>query len=104
MIPPVWIDLVWVRAQSGLALPEGQTGLGPTLAVLDWTGLVLISSNRIIFINFKVDPKNQRSETVIPATLTQTQPEGRSAAKAQWEAVKCGKYFRYRLKGIAGNR
>jgi len=45
MIPPVRTDPVWGRAQSGLA-------------VLDWTGLVWTSPNRIIFINFKVDPKN----------------------------------------------
>ena len=30
--------------------------------------------------------------------------EGRSAAKAQWEADKCSKHFGYRLKGKAGNR
>jgi len=82
MIPPVRTDPVWGRAQSGPVPPEGWTGPGPRLAVLDWTGLVWTSPNRIIFINFKVDPKNSRSETAIPATLTQTQPEGRSAAKA----------------------
>jgi hypothetical protein len=104
MITPVRTDPVWGRAQSGPILPEGRTGPGPRLAVLDWTGLVWTSPNRIIFINFKVDPKNSRSETVIPATLTQTQPEGRSAAKGQWEADKCSKHFGYRLKGKAGNR
>jgi len=104
MIPPVRTDPVWGRAQSGPVPPEGRTGPGPILAVLDWTGLVRTGPNRIIFINFKVDPKNYRSETVIPATLTQTQPEGRSAAKAQWEADKCCKHFGYRLKGKAGNR
>jgi len=30
--------------------------------------------------------------------------EGRSAAKAQWEAEKCSKHFSYRLKSTAGNR
>jgi len=58
MIPPVRTDPVWGRAQSGPVPPEGQTGPGPGLAVLDWTGLVWTSPNRIIFINFKVDPKN----------------------------------------------
>jgi hypothetical protein len=29
--------------------------------------------------------------------------EGRSAAKARWEADKCGKHFSYRLKGKAGS-
>jgi hypothetical protein len=28
--------------------------------------------------------------------------EGRSAAKAEWEADKCSKHFGYRLKGKAG--
>ena len=28
--------------------------------------------------------------------------EGRSAAKAEWEADKCGQHFAYRLKGKAG--
>jgi len=104
MIPPVRTDLVWSRAQSGPVPPEGRTGPSPRLAVLDWTGLVWTSPNRILFINFKVDLKNYRSETVIPATLTQTQPKGRSAAKAQWEGDKCIKHFGYRLKGKAGNR
>jgi len=67
-------------------------------------GLVCTSPNSIIFINFKVDPKNKRSVTVIPSTLTQTQPEGRLAANAQWEAHKCSKRFSYRLKGKAGER
>ena len=58
MIPPVRTDPVWGRAQSGPVPPEGRTGPGPGLAVLDWTGLVWTSPNRIIFINFKVDPKN----------------------------------------------
>jgi hypothetical protein len=40
MIPPVRTDPVWGRAQSGPVPPEGRTGLGPRLAVLDWTGLV----------------------------------------------------------------
>ena len=56
MIPPVRTDPVWGRAQSGPVPPEGQTGPGLRLAVLDWTGLVWTSPNRIIFINFKVDP------------------------------------------------
>jgi hypothetical protein len=40
MIPPVRTDPVWGKAQSGPVPPEGRTGLGPRLAVLDWTGLV----------------------------------------------------------------
>ena len=40
MIPPVRMDPVWGRAQSGPVPLEGRTGLGPRLAVLDWTGLV----------------------------------------------------------------
>jgi len=59
MIPPVRTDPVWGRAQSGPVPPEGRTGPGPGLAVLDWTGLVWTSPNRIIFINFKVDPKTK---------------------------------------------
>jgi len=58
MIPPVRTDPVWGRAQSGPVPPEGRTGPSPRLAVLDWTGLVWTSPNWIIFINFKVDPKN----------------------------------------------
>jgi len=104
MIPPVWTEPLWGWAQSGPVPPEGRTGPGPRMALLDWTGLVWTSPNSIIFINFKVDPKNYRTETVIPATLTQTQPEGRSAAKAQREADKCSKHFDYRMKGKAGNR
>jgi len=57
MIPPVRTDPVWGRARSGPVPPEGQNGPGPRLAVLDWTGLVWTSPNRIIFINFKVDRK-----------------------------------------------
>jgi hypothetical protein len=57
MIPPVRTDPVWGRAWSGPVPPEGRTGLGPRLAVLDWTGLVWTSPNRIILINFKVDRK-----------------------------------------------
>jgi len=30
--------------------------------------------------------------------------KGRSAAKAEWEADKCSKHFRYRLKGKAGTK
>ena len=30
--------------------------------------------------------------------------DGRSAAKAKWEANKCGKHFRYRLKGKTGTK
>ena len=30
--------------------------------------------------------------------------EGRSAAKAEWEADKCSKHFSYRLKGMAGTK
>jgi hypothetical protein len=30
--------------------------------------------------------------------------EGRSAAKAKWEADKCSKHFSYRLKGQAGTK
>jgi hypothetical protein len=30
--------------------------------------------------------------------------EGRSAAKAEWEADKCSKHFSYRLKGKAGTK
>jgi len=30
--------------------------------------------------------------------------EGRSAAKAKWEADRCSKHFRYRLKGKAGTK
>ena len=30
--------------------------------------------------------------------------EGRSAAKAEWEADKCSKHFNYRLKGKAGTK
>jgi hypothetical protein len=30
--------------------------------------------------------------------------EGRSAAKARWEADKCSKHFNYRLKGKAGTK
>jgi len=104
MIPPVRTDPVWGRAQSGPVPPEGQTLPGPRLAVLSWTGLVWTSPNRLIFINFTRDPKNWRNETVISATLTQTQPERRSGGKAQWEADKCSKHFGYRLKGKAGNR
>jgi hypothetical protein len=58
MIPPVRTDPVWGRAQSGPVPPEGRTGPSPRLVVSDWTGLVWTSPNRIIFINFKVDPKN----------------------------------------------
>jgi len=58
MIPPVRTDPVWGRAQSGPVPPESRTGPGPRLAVLDWMGLVWTSPNRIICINFKVDPKN----------------------------------------------
>jgi len=104
MIPPVQTDPVWGRAQSGPVPLEGRTGPGPRLAVLDWTGLVWTSPNRILFINFKLDPKNSRSETVIPTTLTQTLPKERSEAKAQWEADICSKHFGYRLNGKAGNR
>jgi len=57
MIPPVRTDPVWSRAWSGPVSPEGRTGPGPRLAVLDWTGLVWTSPNGIIFINFKVDRK-----------------------------------------------
>jgi len=58
MIPPVRTDPVWGRAQSGPVPPEGRTGPGPRLAVLDWMGLVWTSPHRIILINFKVDLKN----------------------------------------------
>jgi len=58
MIPPVRMDPVSGRAQSGQVPPEGRTGPGPRLAVLDWTGLVWTCPNRIIFVNFKVDLKN----------------------------------------------
>ena len=47
MIPPVRTDPVWGRARSGPVPPEGQTGPSPRLAVLDWTGLVWTSPNRI---------------------------------------------------------
>jgi hypothetical protein len=57
MIPLVQTDLVRSRAWSGPVSLEGRTGPGPRLAVLDWTGLVWTSPNRIIFINFKVDRK-----------------------------------------------
>jgi hypothetical protein len=57
MIPPVRTDPVWGKAWSSPVLPEGRTGPGPRLAVLDWTGLVWTSPNGIIFINFKVDRK-----------------------------------------------
>jgi len=30
--------------------------------------------------------------------------EGRSVAKAEWEATKCSMHFRYRLKGKAGTK
>jgi hypothetical protein len=30
--------------------------------------------------------------------------EGRSAAKAEWEADKCSKHFSYRLKGKSGTK
>jgi len=63
MIPPVRTDSVWGRAQSGPVPPEGGTAPGPRLAVLDRTGLVWTSPNKIIFIDFNVDPKHQRSET-----------------------------------------
>jgi len=104
MIPPVRTDLVWGRVQSSPVPPEGRTAPSPRLAVLDWTGLVWTSPNRIILINFKVDPENERCETVIPATLTPTQPEGRSSAKTQWEADKCGKLDGHRLNGRPGNQ
>jgi hypothetical protein len=58
MIPPVRTDPVWGRAQSGTVQPDGRTGPGPSLAVLDLTGLVWTSPNGIIFVNFKVDLKN----------------------------------------------
>jgi len=73
MIPPVRADPVWGSLQSGPVPPEGRTGPGPRLTVLDWMCLLWTSPNRIIFINFKVDPKNWRSETVFPPTLNQTQ-------------------------------
>jgi len=57
MIPPVQTDPVRGRAWSCQVSPEGRTGQGPRLAVLDWTGLVWTSPNGIIFINFKVDHK-----------------------------------------------
>ena len=56
MIPHVRKDPVWGGAQSGPVPEEGQTGPGTRLAVLDWTGLVWTSPNRIIYITFKVDP------------------------------------------------
>jgi len=54
MIPPVQTDRVWGRAQSGPIQPEGWTGPGPRLAVVDWTSLVWTGPNRVVFINFKV--------------------------------------------------
>ena len=55
MIPPVRTDPVWGRAWSGPVSPEGRTGPGPRLAVLDWTGLVWTSPNGIILIDLKVE-------------------------------------------------
>ena len=60
MIPQVRTDPVWGRARSGLVSPRGWTGPCHLLAVGDWTGLVWTSSNRIIFINFKVDRKQTK--------------------------------------------
>ena len=60
MIPPVRTDSVWGRAWSGPVSPEGLTGPGPRLAVLDWMGLVWTSPKEVIFINFKVDRKHKK--------------------------------------------
>jgi hypothetical protein len=59
MIPLVWMDPVWGRAQTGPVQLVGYTGPSPTLAVLDWTGLVWTGLNRVVFINFKVDRKTK---------------------------------------------
>jgi len=47
MFPPDRTGPVWGRAQSGPVPPEGRTGPGPRLAVLDWMSVVWNSPNRI---------------------------------------------------------
>jgi hypothetical protein len=64
MIPPVRTDPVWGRAQSGPVPPEGQTGPGPRLAVLDWTGLVWTSPNRIMLNSVLIDLSRRDTKTV----------------------------------------
>jgi len=54
--------------------------------------------------------RDARGDTVIerPYTLASNRArrisEGRSAAKAKWEANKCSKHFSYRLKGKTGTK
>jgi len=59
IIPPFRTDPVWGRARSGLVHPQGRTGPGPRLAVMDWMGLLWTGPNRGVFLNFEVDQKTK---------------------------------------------
>ena len=50
MIPPVWTDPVWGRAQYGPVQPLGRTGPSPRLAVSDSTGLVWTSLHTLAIL------------------------------------------------------
>jgi len=100
--PPVRTDAVWGRAQSGPVPPEGRTGPGYRLAVLGLDGLGPDQSKQVNIYQFQSrSEKTKEVETVIPATLTQIQPDGRSAAKASGRPTNEVSHFGYRLKGQA---